>query len=72
MVGANYWAVVNGSGGAPGTSGSIAWDSGSGSGALNSTGSWVANTNRYSVYATYTASGGGASTPTRMMMGIGS
>ena len=54
----NYWAVVEGIYGGPGTQTYVAYDSGSGSGAtaLLST-TWTANSNRYSVYGTYTIAG---------------
>lgn len=59
MTGSDYFAVALSSAlGSSGSGSQIAYDSGSGSGAYFGSLSWAADTNRYSVYATYTASGG--------------
>lgn len=58
---ANWWVstlnVYLGSGGGTNT----AYDSGSGDSAIQDNGVWGSSTNRFSIYATYTASGGGGS-----------
>lgn len=55
LTGSNYWAAVEGIYGGAGTQVYVAYDSGSGSGAYRDDAlSWTANTNRYSVYGTYT------------------
>lgn len=54
LTGLNYWVAVEGVYGEAGSQTYVAYDSGSGTGATRPLATWSANTNRYSVYGTYT------------------
>jgi hypothetical protein len=58
LTGTNYWAVIDGSGGAPGVGCRVAFDSGNTTnyGALfaSDSGVWTLDSNRYSLYSDYT------------------